>query len=114
MSTAIKVKLDTLYKVSMASELTPTHYTPVTVEVVKASSDVTIRATTNPDFVGIYSDLPEQVTDATAGDVYECAYTRSLQYVSFSCSDSTAEIYVAGLRMDETSFEEQTEETEGE
>mgnify|MGYP007133705357 CR=1 FL=1 len=50
MSRAIKVKLDTLYKVSMASEVSPAHYTPVTVEAVSASSNVTIRATTNPDF----------------------------------------------------------------
>ena len=52
MSTAIKVKLDTLYKVSCATEPNPAHYTPVTVEVYDASSDVTIRATTNPSFNG--------------------------------------------------------------
>lgn len=106
MSKAIKVKLDTLYKVSCASETTPAHYTPVTVEIVSAASDVTIRATTNPDFDEDYDDLPEQLTDGAQGDVYECDYARSLSYVSFSCSDSTAEIYVAGLRMEEIPTEE--------
>lgn len=103
MSTAIKAKLDTLYKVSAASELTPAHYTPVTVEIVSASSSVIIRATTNPDFDGTYSELPSQVVDAAAGEVYESLYARSLQFISFSCSDSSAEIYVAGLKMEEIS-----------
>jgi hypothetical protein len=107
MSRAVKVKLNTLYKVSMASEVTPAHYTPVTVEAVTASSSVTIRATTNPDFDGDYDDLPVQVDDMTAGSVYESKYTRSLQYVAFECSDSSAEIYVAGLNLKEV-------ETEGE
>lgn len=101
MSRAIKVKLDTLYKVSMASETTPAHYTPVTVEAVSASSDVTIRATTNPDFDGDYDDLPVQVSDMAEGDVFESPYTRSLQFIAFECSDSSAEIYVAGLNLKE-------------
>ena len=99
MSRAIKVKLDTLYKVSMASEMSPVHYTPVTVEAFSASSAVTIRATTNPDFDGDYDDLPTVVDDMAEGDVYECKYTRSLQYIAFECSDSSAEIYVAGLNL---------------
>lgn len=101
MSRAIKIKLNTLYKVSAASEPNPAHYTPVTVEVFSASSDVTIRATSNPDFDGTYDELPEQITDASAGKVYESKYARSLQFISFSCSDSSAEIYVSGLRMEE-------------
>jgi hypothetical protein len=101
MSKAIKVKLDTLYKASVATEPTPHHYTPVTVEIVSASSDVTIRATTNPDFDGSYNELPAQVEDGAEGMIYECAYARSLQFVSFSCSDSSAEIYVAGLKLEE-------------
>ena len=101
MSRAIKVKLDTLYKVSMAGETSPAHYTPVTVEAVSASSDVTIRATTNPDFSGDYDDLPVQVSDMAEGDVFECPYTRSLQFIAFECSDSNAEIYVAGLNLRE-------------
>lgn len=101
MSTAIKVKLNTLYKVSCATEPTPAHYTPVTVEIVSAASDVTIRATSNPDFDGDYSELPEQITEGSAGDVYESKYARSLRFVSFSCSDSDAAIYVAGLKLDE-------------
>lgn len=100
MSRAIKVELDTLYKVSCASEPSPAHYTPVTVEAVSASSAVTIRATTNPDFDGEYSALPIQVSDMVEGDVYESKYARSLQFMSFSCSDTSAEIYVSGLRLD--------------
>lgn len=101
MAKATKIKLNTLYKVSIASEPVPHHYTPVTVEVFKASSDVTIRATTNPDFAGSYNELPAQITDGAQGVIYECAYARSLRFVSFSCSDSSAEIYVAGLALEE-------------
>jgi len=101
MSRAIKVKLNTLYKVSMAGESTPAHYTPVTVEAVSASSDITIRATTNPEFDGGYDDLPVQVSDMAEGDIFESKYTRSLQYIAFECSDSSAEIYVAGLNLKE-------------
>ena len=97
MSKAIKVKLDTLYKVSCATEPTPAHYTPVTIEVYGASSAVTIRATTNPDFAGDYDDLPVMANDAAAGDVYECPFARSVQFVSFSCSDSSAAIYMSGF-----------------
>ena len=106
MSKAIKVKLDTLYKVSCASEPTPHHYTPITVEVVSAASDVTIRATTNPDFAGEYNQLPVATNEAAEGEVYECPFARSLQFVSFSCSDSTAEIYLAGLIATEVASEE--------
>lgn len=97
MSRAIKVKLNTLYKVSCASESSPAHYTPVTVEVFDASSSVTIRATTNPDFDGNYDDLPVMTSEAVEGEIYECPYARSVQFVSFSCSDSGAEIYLAGF-----------------
>lgn len=101
MSKAVKIKLNTLYKVETASEPVPHHYTPVTVEVVSAASDVTIRATSNPDFTGEYNQLPVQLSDGAAGSVYECNYARSLQFVSFSCSDSSAKIYVAGLILQE-------------
>lgn len=103
MSKAVKVKLDMLYNVETATEPTPHHYTPVTVEIVSASSDVTIRATSNPDFDGTYDELPVQLSDGAEGSVYECPYVRSLQFVSFSCSDSSAEIYVAGLKLKEVS-----------
>lgn len=112
MSRAVKIKLDTLYKVETATEPTPHHYTPVTVEIVSASSDVTIRATTNPDFVGEYNQLPVQLSDGAEGSIYECAYARSLRFVSFSCSDSSAEIYVAGLVMEEAPVEEPESEPE--
>lgn len=114
MSKAIKVELDTLYKVSAANEPSPAHYTPVTVEVFDASSDVTIRATTNPDFDGTYSELPVQLSDASEGNIYECGYARSLQFISFSCSDSAAEIYVSGLKMEAIIPEEEPSENEGE
>ena len=104
MSRAVKIKLNTLYKVETASEPIPHHYTPITVEVVKASSDVTIRATSNPDFTGEYNALPVQLSDGAEGSVYECPYARSLQFVSFSCSDSSAEIYVAGLKLQEVTI----------
>ena len=101
MAKAIKIKLNTLYRVSAAAEPIPQHYTPVTVEVFRASSDVTIRATTNPDFNGSYNELPAQIEDGAQGVIYECAYARSLRFMSFSCSDSAAEIYVAGLTLEE-------------
>lgn len=101
MSRAIKIKPNTLYKAAIATEPVPHHYTPITVEIVSASSTVTIRATSNPDFTGSYSQLPAQVTDGAAGDIYESTYGRSLQFVSFDCSDSSAEIYVAGLKLEE-------------
>lgn len=101
MAKAIKVKLDTLYAVDIASEKLPAHYTPATIEIFSAGSAVTIRATTNPDFSGTYSDLPEVCNDAAQGDVFETEVTRSVRFVSFSCSDSTAEIYVSGFSMTE-------------
>lgn len=101
MSKGIKVKLDTLYKVSCASEKLPAHYTPATIEIFDASSAVTIRATTNPDFNDTYANVPEVTSSAAEGEVYECPYTRSLQFVSFSCSDTDAVIYVSGLIMEE-------------
>ena len=97
MAKAAKIKLDTLYKVSCSSEPSPAHYTPVTVEVYSASSNVTIRATTNPDFDGAYDDLPVVTTEAAEGEIYECPFSRSVRFVSFSCSDSDAEIYMAGF-----------------
>lgn len=112
MSRAVKVKLDTLYKVCCASELSPAHYTPVTVEIVSADSNVTISATTNPDFAGSYDELPAQISDGVEGEIYECQYTRSLAFMSFSCSDSNAEIYVAGLKLEEVPVVES--ENEGE
>lgn len=101
MSTAIKVKLDTLYAVKAASEVSPAHYTPATVEIFDAGSDVTIRATTNPDYNGGYADVPVVTTEAASGDVYLCESDRAVKFISFSCSDSTAEIYVSGFTMTE-------------
>lgn len=101
MSTAIKVKLNQLYKVSMAGEPSPAHYTPATVEIYDASSAVTIRATSNPDYEGGYADLPEVLSDGAKGDLYQCDLTRSVRFLSFSCSDANAEIYVSGFRLEE-------------
>lgn len=101
MSKAIKVKLDTLYAVKAASEPTPAHYTPATIEVFDADSAVTIRATTNPDYDGGYADLPEVTTSAAKGEIYQCDLTRAVRFLSFSCSDSSAEIYVSGFTMTE-------------
>lgn len=101
MSTAIKVKLNQLYKVSMAGEPSPAHYTPATVEIYDASSAVTIRATSNPDYDGGYADLPVSTDEAVEGEVWECDLTRSVRFLSFSCSDANAEIYVSGFRLEE-------------
>lgn len=101
MSKAIKVKLNQLYEVSAASEPAPAHYTPATVEIVDASSAVTIRATTNPDYEGGYADLPVVTDEAAEGEVYQCDLVRSVRFVSFSCTDTEAEIYVAGFKLEE-------------
>ena len=105
MSKAIKVKLNQLYKTEMASESSPAHYTPATVEIVSASSAVTIRATTNTDFDGAYSDLPVVTDEAAQGEVWQCDLTRSVRFVAFECSDSSAEIYVAGFKLEEVAGE---------
>lgn len=115
MSTAIKVKLNQLYKVSMAGEPSPAHYTPATVEIYDTSSAVTIRATSNPDYEGGYADLPEVLSDGAKGDLYQCDLTRSVRFLSFSCSDSEAEIYVSGFKLEEVEEPEETpSENEGE
>lgn len=115
MSTAIKVKLDQLYEVRCASEISPAHYTPATVEIFDADSAVTIRATTNPDFSGGYADLPVATDEAIEGEIYECDLTRSVRFISFSCSDSDAEIYVAGFVLTEVDEPETpSDDNEGE
>lgn len=101
MANAIKIKLDTLYKAKCAGEPNPAHYTQATVEIFSASSDVTIRATTVPDFDGTYSDVPEVTTEAKEGEVWQCEATRAVRFLSFSCSDSDAEIYVSGFVLTE-------------
>ena len=109
MSKGIKIKLDTLYATECASELSPAHYTPATVEVFSASSDVTVRGTTNPDLDGTASELPA-VGTASEGDVLQCDLTRSVRFLSFSCSDSSAEIYVSGFRLEEIPVEENSDD----
>lgn len=101
MAKAIKVKLDQLYKAEAAGEPLPAHYTPATVEIFTASSAVTIRATSNPDYDGGYADLPVSTDEAVEGEVWECDLTRSVRFLSFSCSDANAEIYVSGFRLEE-------------
>ena len=101
MSQGIKIKLDQLYEVRCASEPTPAHYTPATVEIFDAGSAVTIRATTNPEFDGGYADLPVVTSSAVEGEIYQCDLTRSVRFLSFSCSDSDAEIYVSGFVLTE-------------
>lgn len=100
MATALKIRLNQLYKVSAASETTPNFYTPATIEIVSATSDVTICATTNPDFDGAYNELPVCTSEAKAGEVYQTDVTRSVRFISFSCLDSAAEIYVAGFKLE--------------
>lgn len=101
MAKAIKIKLDTLYSVRGASETSPQNYTDATIEVFAADSSVTIRATTNPDYDQGYADLPVVTSQAAAGDVYQTDATRAVSFMSFSCSDSAAEVYVSGFVMTE-------------
>lgn len=98
MSNAIKVELNTLYRVS------PTNVNFVglakpTVEIFSAGSAVTIRATTNGDFTGTYSDVPKVTDAASQGEVYVTDCGENIKFMSFSCSDSTAEVYVSGLNL---------------
>lgn len=97
MSTAIKIELNELYEVRFAGEPTPAHFTKPTIEIFSASSDVTIRATTNPDFDGTYDELPVCTSEAQVGDVYVTDAGRAVRFVSFSCGDSSAEIYLSGF-----------------
>lgn len=111
MSKGIKVKLDTLYVVECASELSPEHYTPATIEIVSATSDVTIRATSNPDFTGDYDELPVITDEAAESEVWQSDLVRSVRYLSVSCSDADAEIYVAGFSLKEVPYYEVTSAT---
>ena len=113
MSKAIKVKLNQLYKTEMAGESSPAHYTPATVEIFSASSAVTIRATTNTDYEGGYADLPVATDEAAEGEIYQCDLTRSVRFVSFSCSDASAEIYVAGFKLEEVAEPAESESEPG-
>lgn len=112
MSNAIKVKLDTLYSAKCAGEPNPAHYTQATVEIFSAGSDVTIRATTVPDFDGGFSAVPEVTTEAKEGEVWQCEATRAVRFLSFSCSDSTAAIYVSGFILKELPEPEPSEPEE--
>lgn len=106
MSTSIKIKLDQIYKVDAASESTPEHYTPATIEIYSAGSNVTIRATSNPDFTGDYDELPVITDEAAEGEVWQSDLVRSVRYLSVSCSDADAEIYVAGFDLKEVPYYE--------
>lgn len=106
MSTSIKIKLDQIYKVDAASESTPEHYTPATIEIYSAGADVTIRATSNPDFTGDYDELPVITDEAAEGEVWQSDLVRSVRYLSVSCSDADAEIYVAGFDLKEVPYYE--------
>lgn len=101
MSKAVKIKLDTLYEVRAASEATPQFYTVPTIEIYSAQSNVTIRATTNPDYDEGYADLPVVTSEAAAGDVYQTDAARAVKYMSFSSSDTEAEVYVSGFILTE-------------
>lgn len=106
MSTSQKVKLDTLYKVRCAFESAPHHYSLPTVEIYSAESDVTIRATTVNDFVGTYDQLPVVTSEAAQGDVFVSVAGRAINYMSFSSSDSNAEVYISGFIAEEVPYYE--------
>jgi hypothetical protein len=112
MAKATKIKLDTLYEVRAASEATPQFYTVPTIEIYAAEAAVTIRATTNPDYDQGYADLPVVTSSAVAGDVYQTDAARAVKFVSFSSSDSDAEVYVSGFIL--TEKPEPEDDNEGE
>lgn len=101
MSKAVKLKLDTLYFVEAADERSPQSYTRPTIEIYSATSDVTIRATTKPDFTGTATQLPVVTSEAEAGEIYDTTSARAVRYVSVSCSDTDAVIYMTGFKVKE-------------
>ena len=94
----MKVELDKIYRVSPENINFVGVHKPC-IEIASANSDVTIRATTNPDFTGTYSDVPEVTDEAKEGEVYVSDCGHSITFISFSCSDTDAEIYVSGLKL---------------
>lgn len=98
MSNAIKVELDKLYRVSPINVNFVGNEKP-SIEIFSAGSNVTIRATTNGDFKDAYSNVPEVTNSAVQGEVYVTDCGDNIKFMSFSCSDSTAEVYVSGLNL---------------
>lgn len=101
MANTIKVKLDTLYRVSPVKENFVSAGKP-TIEIYSANGDVTIRATTNEEYVGDPSSLPLVTDEAAANEVYVTDCEDSIRFLSFSCSDSDAVILVSGLNLMES------------
>lgn len=101
MAQTTKAKLNTLYRVSPIKENFVSGSKP-SIEIYSASGDVTIRATTNPDFTGALSSLPAVTEEAAQGEVYVTDCGDNLKFVGFSCSDSTAVILVSGLNLIES------------
>lgn len=101
MPKTIKVKLNTLYRVSPVKENFVSGSKP-TIEIYSASGDVTIYATTNPDFEGVYSTLPVVTDEAAQGEVYVTDCGDSLKFMAFGCSDSDAVILASGLNLIES------------
>ena len=89
---SIKLELDTLYAVNAIDKIAPQGG----IEIVSASSTVTIRATTDNHFTGDYSELPEIVDDGAEGDFYKSDVLSLIKYISVSCSDADAEIILSG------------------
>lgn len=98
MPKAIKVELDTLYRVMPVKTNFVGNDKP-TIEIFSAGSDVTIRGTTNGDFEDSYANLPEITDQAAQGEVYVTDCGQNIKFLSFSCSDTTAEIYVSGFNL---------------
>jgi len=98
MAKNIKVKLNQLYRAS-AENVNFVGSMKPTIEIYSASNDVTIRATTKSDFEDTYSNVPVVTSSAKEGEVYVTDYGENITFVSFSCSDSDAEILVSGLNL---------------
>ncbi|MCQ2608557.1 MAG: hypothetical protein MJ197_07725 [Bacteroidales bacterium] len=89
------LELDTLYKISPIEKIAPQGG----IEIVSASSDVTIRATTDSHFTGDYNELPEIINNGAAGDFYKSDVLSIIKYISVSCSDLTAKVVLSGCHV---------------
>lgn len=98
MPKVIKVALNKMYRVAPV-DMKLVRTSKPSIEIFSANSDVTIRATTNEEFEDSYSALPVVTSEAKQGEVYVTDCGENIRFVSFSCSDTDAEIFVSGLNL---------------
>lgn len=92
-----QLKLNTLYKIIAIDKFSPQGG----IEIVSALSDVTIRATTDSDFAGSYSELPEIVSNGATGEFYKSDVLSVIKYISVSCADTNAKIILSNCQATE-------------